>query len=141
MVSSSLAFVASPPPFRLASLSSKRFAPRSRNPSFRRRRTCCRADEQAWPGESAAAAAAAAAASSTPPIPSAADDAAETVPLLEIRDLRYIVPFDDRKRLFLGANLSLYKHQFIVVVGENGAGKSTRRLEDESCGTVLTLTG
>lgn len=39
--------------------------------------------------------------------------------------MHYTVPRDSRKRLFRGTNLSLQKHELIIIVGENGVGKST----------------
>jgi energy-coupling factor transport system ATP-binding protein len=46
-------------------------------------------------------------------------------PLLELRNLRYTLRVDDRVRPLRGANLTVRKHEFIVVVGENGVGKTT----------------
>lgn len=48
-----------------------------------------------------------------------------TAPLLEIQDLYYTVRNDARKKLFRGVDFSLRKHELVLVVGENGVGKST----------------
>lgn len=65
-----------------------------------------------------------------------------TAPLLEIRDMHYTVPRDSRKRLFRGTNLVLEKHELIIIVGENGVGKSTFfslliNITSPDCGTFL----
>lgn len=46
-------------------------------------------------------------------------------PLLELRDIKYTVPRDRSLRLLRGANVQIHEREFIVFVGENGAGKST----------------
>jgi ABC-type multidrug transport system fused ATPase/permease subunit len=47
-------------------------------------------------------------------------------PLVELRDLKYTVPLNRAARVLTGANFAVRPHEFVVVVGENGAGKSTR---------------
>lgn len=57
----------------------------------------------------------------------AASDAAspDTPPLLEMRDISYRVPRNWDVRVFNQMNFSVRAGEFVIVIGENGAGKST----------------
>lgn len=50
---------------------------------------------------------------------------AREVPVLELRNVTYTVPMNYSKKVFSGLDFSIYRGQFILLIGENGAGKST----------------
>lgn len=47
------------------------------------------------------------------------------IPLFEMRGVTYSPPMDFDNILFRDMNFKIYENEFIVVVGQNGAGKST----------------
>lgn len=49
----------------------------------------------------------------------------QQVPLLEMRDITYHVPMDFENQLFSNMNFKVFPGEFIVIMGQNGAGKST----------------
>lgn len=46
-------------------------------------------------------------------------------PLLEMRNINYQVPMNFELQLFRDMNFKVFPGEFVIVVGENGAGKST----------------
>lgn len=44
--------------------------------------------------------------------------------------LQYTVPMNAEARILRGVNFGIRERQFIIIVGENGAGKSTRKFAD-----------
>jgi ATPase subunit of ABC transporter with duplicated ATPase domains len=48
-------------------------------------------------------------------------------PLIDLTGIRYTVPLNFAKKLFRGTDLSVRENEFVVIIGENGTGKSTRK--------------
>jgi ATPase subunit of ABC transporter with duplicated ATPase domains len=46
--------------------------------------------------------------------------------LIDLHGIRYTLPMDFTKKLFRNTDLSIRQNEFVVITGENGAGKSTR---------------
>jgi ABC-type bacteriocin/lantibiotic exporter with double-glycine peptidase domain len=46
--------------------------------------------------------------------------------LIDLRGIRYTLPMNLTHKLFRNADLSIRENEFVVITGENGAGKSTR---------------
>lgn len=47
-----------------------------------------------------------------------------------MRDINYQVPMNWDVTVFSGMNFKVYPNEFIIVIGENGAGKSTGKSPD-----------
>lgn len=47
------------------------------------------------------------------------------MPLLEMRNINYQVPMNFDLQLFTDMNFKVFSGEFVIIVGENGAGKST----------------
>lgn len=47
------------------------------------------------------------------------------VPLLELRNIQYQLPMNFSVHLFNDLNFKVYPREFVVIIGANGAGKST----------------
>lgn len=49
----------------------------------------------------------------------------DEVPLLEMRNISYQVPMNFDLQLFKNMNFKVYSKELVLIIGENGAGKST----------------
>lgn len=47
------------------------------------------------------------------------------MPLLELRNIWYRLPNNFDVNLFRGMNFKVFPNEFVLLIGENGAGKST----------------
>lgn len=56
----------------------------------------------------------------------------DQIPLLEMRNMTLQAHMDFDRYIFKNMNFKVYSKQFVIIIGENGAGKSTGKSGDST---------